>query len=381
MADLKTREYLLNGGTLEDLTRKWAIKVTPGKQYSNLVGLKYHLRDSPLTNPIVRECRGLVLDRDDDYKPVARGFDKFFNYGEPGADDVDWATAEVQEKIDGTLILLYEYDGQYLVATTGHPEAGGPVLTPSGSVRGTFAELFWRELYETHDMTATAAAPWLWRGARTAMIEMATAENRLVCGYAEPRLVLLGAREPQSGTEYGPWQLASALPAPRTFPLLGTPELIALELEKMRGTEDEGVVVVDRDFRRVKFKAPAYLSAFRLRFYSSVRSLVDVARNGGEVEVLAAFSWLYERVIEYRALIAAKAVDIEREYTRIRHLTDRKAFALEAVKTSCPAAMFAIRDGQYAGAVEYLNGIRVDALLALLNLDPKELSLEIPDEF
>jgi hypothetical protein len=51
--------------------------------------------------PIVRESRGVILDEADDWRVVARAFDKFFNYGESGADEIDWGTARVQEKVDG----------------------------------------------------------------------------------------------------------------------------------------------------------------------------------------------------------------------------------------------------------------------------------------
>ena len=38
---------------------------------------------------VVRECRGIILDETDGYKPVCVPFFKFGNYGEPYADDID----------------------------------------------------------------------------------------------------------------------------------------------------------------------------------------------------------------------------------------------------------------------------------------------------
>jgi len=55
---------------------------------------------------VVRECRGIILDETDNYRPVCVPFFKFGNYGEPYADDIDWNTARVQDKIDGSLINL-----------------------------------------------------------------------------------------------------------------------------------------------------------------------------------------------------------------------------------------------------------------------------------
>lgn len=48
---------------------------------------------------VVRECRGIILDETDGYNPVCVPFFKFVNYGEPYADNIDWNTARVQEKI------------------------------------------------------------------------------------------------------------------------------------------------------------------------------------------------------------------------------------------------------------------------------------------
>ena len=64
-----------------------------------------------------------MLDSDRDWQCVARPFDKFFNHGEDLAADVDWDTAVAYEKLDGTLVFLYEYDGEWLVGSTGTPPA------------------------------------------------------------------------------------------------------------------------------------------------------------------------------------------------------------------------------------------------------------------
>lgn len=66
----------------------------------NLVMFKYDQLNSDFHNDIVKECRGLILDADT-FEVVSYPFNKFFNYGEKYADDVDWHTSYVTEKIDG----------------------------------------------------------------------------------------------------------------------------------------------------------------------------------------------------------------------------------------------------------------------------------------
>lgn len=74
-------------------------------------------------NPIVRECRGLILDTD--YKAVCVPFFKFMNAEEPDSDlnAIDWASASVQQKIDGSLIKLFFDRGKWHIATNGTIDA------------------------------------------------------------------------------------------------------------------------------------------------------------------------------------------------------------------------------------------------------------------
>jgi RNA ligase len=66
---------------------------------------------------VVRECRGIILDETDGYQPVCVPFFKFGNDGESYADDIDWTTARVQEKIDGSLIKVWCHKGAWRVST------------------------------------------------------------------------------------------------------------------------------------------------------------------------------------------------------------------------------------------------------------------------
>jgi hypothetical protein len=98
---MNTQAYLRSGKTLEDLTSELGISVTKHETLP-LVILNYNQIESPKTHPIVRECRGLVLNSED-YSLVARAFGRFFNWGEV-ADEMpqfDWSTCKAYEKVDG----------------------------------------------------------------------------------------------------------------------------------------------------------------------------------------------------------------------------------------------------------------------------------------
>jgi hypothetical protein len=71
------REHGMVG--VETLKNKWAIKATPHKKHSNLLCFSYSQINSPFEEPLIKECRGLVLDAHDNFNVVAFPYVKFFN--------------------------------------------------------------------------------------------------------------------------------------------------------------------------------------------------------------------------------------------------------------------------------------------------------------
>jgi hypothetical protein len=104
---------------------RFAVRAKRHGKHSNLVQLKYSQIGSPMHEPIVQECRGLVLDEAERWRVVCRAYDKFFNIGEPNATEIDWPAARVYEKLDGSLMTLYRYGGAWHVASSGVPDASG----------------------------------------------------------------------------------------------------------------------------------------------------------------------------------------------------------------------------------------------------------------
>src|SRR5579885_729603 len=125
---------------LAELQQKYAILVKQHGTYPNLTLLKYNQLESPLTEPLVQECRWLILDSDDNWRVISRSFNKFFNSAEGHAAVIDWKTAKVQEKQDGSLCVIYHYDNRWHVQTSGTPDATGDV----NGLNLSFADLFWR---------------------------------------------------------------------------------------------------------------------------------------------------------------------------------------------------------------------------------------------
>src|ERR1700753_3130163 len=104
--DVSLLQTALRAGTEtpESLLAKYAIKSKPHGLYPALLMMKYDQIASNFAEPMVREARGIIFAREDNWRVVARPFDKFFNHGDPMAAVIDWPSARVQEKLDGSLM-------------------------------------------------------------------------------------------------------------------------------------------------------------------------------------------------------------------------------------------------------------------------------------
>jgi RNA ligase len=121
-------------------------------------------------------CRGLVLD--DAGNIIARPFGKFFNYEEvynqvPTKGDYVY----VQEKMDGSMGILFYYEGEWIMATRGS-------FTSDQAVKGMeiAKRLFNLDAFEK---------------SITYLCEIIYPENRIVVNYDEEKLVFLGASTPK----------------------------------------------------------------------------------------------------------------------------------------------------------------------------------------
>ncbi len=112
---LNVQKYLKYGKTIEDLAAELGIK-SQKHDTLPLVILNYDQIESPKTHPIVRECRGLILNSDT-YDLVAKSFNRFFNWGEV-ADELklfDFSDFYTSTKEDGSLVTLFYFDDKWFI--------------------------------------------------------------------------------------------------------------------------------------------------------------------------------------------------------------------------------------------------------------------------
>jgi hypothetical protein len=346
--------------TLDSLATKYAIKVKPHPRFPNLVQLKYNQIDSPMGDPLVQECRGVIFDTAD-WRIVARPFNKFFNQGEGHAAPIDWQTARVQEKLDGSLMILYWHDLEWHVASSGTPDAGGEVNNAPGT---TFKDLFWQTWdamgYDTDGLDTEV----------TYMFELMTKYNRVVVQHAEPKIVLIGARARESGQEIRSNAFGNQFQVVREFPMGSLDEVMA-SMEHFSGLEQEGYVVVDDLFNRVKIKHPAYLAAHHMVGSLSPKRLLEIVRQGETPEILAYFpEWTAEANalrIKYEDLVTEACI----EYQKVRDIPVQKDFALAIKDSRHRSAMFTLRAKKIDNLGQFYRELRIESLADMLGLKEK----------
>jgi len=250
------------------------------KDYGHKILLKYHQIDSRKwkTVPAVRECRGLILEKDS-YAVMSMLFKRFFNKGESGEDAIDYNTARVFKKEDGSLIGLY-FDwvlNDWAVQTSGTADANTPVNNDADL---TFRNLFLKTI--TADLSA-------FNTDYIYAFELCTPYNIVVTPHVVCYTKVLTIRDRISLKELS-WadvktecaRLGISFVDSYTFDAKNVTE-IAKELPAV----EEGYIVCDADFNRIKVKNPAYVVLHHLKGKTHKEDLFEILFKGESDEFLA----------------------------------------------------------------------------------------------
>ena len=255
----------------------------------DLVMFKYDQTSSDLSIPLVQECRGLILDAHT-FEVVSFPFTKFFNYGEPLAVDVDWKSAYVTQKLDGSLAKVVNLDGEFLISTNGMIDAFKCNLPENyGRPFDTFGELFMEGL-KFYGLTKEDF-PRLFKPGITYMFELTSPWNQVVVNWAETKVWFLGQRDNSTFKEtfFGDSELADVFDTPKVYPITNVDECV--EAAKELPDNEEGYVVVDKDFNRIKIKSPRYVQLHYMagnQIWSPTR-VMEIIRDNEISEYVAYF--------------------------------------------------------------------------------------------
>ncbi len=355
---MELQDYLRNWG-LTRLCNEFKIKVNRHKDFPNLVCLKYSQLESPLDNKIVQQCRGIILDEKENWQIVSYPYDKFFNYGETQAATINWDNAIVYDKLDGSLMILYYYQGKWQVQSSGTPDAIGQVHSAKFSFKYLFWEV-WQQL--GYELPTTKQ--------HCFMFELMTPYNRIVVRQDSNKIVLHGVRNLKTLQEENPlnWAKKTGWEIVETYPLKDLKTVIdnSKYLDPM---ESEGYIVCDEDFNRIKIKSSEYVAVSHMRDGFSTRKLLDIVLTNEGEEFLNYYpEWqgLYDQIqSKYETLVK----EIENVYLQHQDIANQKDFALTIKHLPYAGTLFALRAGKVSSVKESLKNTSINKLEQLLDIN------------
>lgn len=306
----------------------------------DLVSLKYNQIESPMHEPIVQQCRGMVVDVGCK-KVLAWPYNKFWNHGEAGAAAIDWGTARVQEKLDGSLMILYwrDIENGWTVASSGTPTAGGSF----GSDERTFRDAFWAHVGVDGLLWVRSADV-----RATYMLELCDSPNRVVVRHERPRLVIHGARWLESGKEFSRTELeehAARMHCEivREFPIASVADCLAAA-EALDPLQQEGFVVVDAAFNRVKIKSPRYVILHHMKGEATPRRAIELWQTGETGELLSHFPEMASAIMPIQEQLDGIAQQAVKDFDENRARPSRKDFAIAIKDRPWSSVLFRLLD-------------------------------------
>jgi len=281
-------------------------------------------------------CRGMVIDVEGNI--LARPFQKFKNYEEHDPSEIDMSQKfDIFEKMDGSLIIVFYYEPrmEWIVAS-----------------RGSFISEQSLEAKKMLDVNVYDKLSKI----DTYLFEILYPENRIVVDYGNRReLVLLARIETKTGFElyyedlaqwYSKW-----FTVVKKYDIKNVKNLI--ELKALEEDNREGFVIRFTNGFRVKVKFTEYIRLHGILTNVSNLTVWEHLKNHYNFDELLDrvpdefYDWLQRTV----KILQEEFNKVERlallEFVRIYHIngiTDRKDFAMEALKTEHRSILFKLYD-------------------------------------
>ncbi len=283
-----------------------------------------------LWTPETRQCRGIISTLDGEI--VARPFDKFFNVDESEETRLDALLArggdvEITDKLDGSMVAVWYHDGSWHTSTRGS-------FTSTQALAAAWWLAAHPQRLENVSLLKTT----------TLLCEWCAPDNRVVLKYDTPELIIIGARDLQTGMDYNHHGLQTIghLTGLRVTSLQ-TDTLDAFAAARVSSVGCEGWVARWPDGFRVKIKTADYLRLHKLVSGFSAARVRDVLLAAGD-------SWetyLADLPEEFRteagrmaavmqSAAAERLTALQASYARLKPLAsdNRKAYALAVLQES-----------------------------------------------
>jgi RNA ligase len=286
------------------------LNYTPKTQYESL------------WNEFTLSCRGLIVDSS--YNIKARCFKKFFNYEEARQEISSRANLafDVQEKIDGSLGILYWIKDKPFISTRGSFDSKQALVATE--ILHSYGKLRLDE-------------------SLTYLFEIVYPENRICVDYGTKRdLIFLSAFDIQSGKEV---KIKTDFPSCQSFSF----DKDFDSIKKLNWPNKEGFVVRFEDGFRFKIKFDEYVNLHNVIFSISSKSIWDCLRNKKDLPLDLIPDETYKWVKQNSEKLKTSYLEIESStrqvFQKIQFLP-RKEFAIAANEYKYPSILFKMLDNR-----------------------------------
>jgi len=355
---LEVQKYLMSGKTLSDLTNEFGIHTN---QYKTLVALNYDMIDSPKSHPIVLDCRGLILEIGS-WKVISYPFRRFFNINEVPelTGDFDYSTAVGLQKLDGTLIELFNYNDEWLMSTR---------MIIQNDIKILFTDFTFLSLF--HETVKHYQLLWQFLDkSYTYVFELTAPENRVVTIYDKRELHLLTVRnqflKEVPLEELQEWSRKIGVPIPIIVDIGNKQSII--DLAKNLATLEEGFVAVNYNqlendglsFKRIKIKNPSYVAIAHIKDRAcSTRALLGLIYDNQQDEFVGYFPEFASIVNTIKTKWDSFLKRIEEDELKYMDTfqLDKKSFASNMKQWKNTSYMFMRYEKKVGSFKEFLNNL------------------------
>lgn len=271
-------DYIKNNKDWQDKLKPYMKTIAPVDFNAKWVVPMYCLFDIPSNKnllKVIMQCRGSVVNKDTG-EIICAPFVKFWNFGEKYAADIDWDSAKVTHKRDGWIFEMFKYNNEVYFKSNGRcvskmsPGApvdiipGLPVLKDMGEVLARAWKLgSGEDLYFAKDGHLTVDSEWVKAlpSNCTLCFELESPWNRIHTDLVNDAKLWFIMYRDQNGDEhdiYNVDELNIPFERPQLYNWKSEKEMLDSLKTWTAKDNGEGVVVVDKNFNRVKIKTEDY---------------------------------------------------------------------------------------------------------------------------
>lgn len=286
-----------------------------------------------LWDEVTLQCRGLITDINGSV--VARPFRKFFNIEE--GKHTPTSEFDVYEKVDGSLIIAFWYDGGWIIASR------GSFVSEQAAAASA---IFFNELSHNFSIGITY------------LFEFTADWNRIVVDYGEkPNLTLIGAIRTEDGTE-ATWDQLNRIAKGANCDVVKRYDGIKdySILKDTIKSNQEGFVIRFSNGDRMKIKGDEYVRLHKIMTNLRTVNVWEALSSGTDISTILQNvpDEYYKKISDYEQKLKDTFAYIKAEAEFVydfiyAHLQDKdsdKEFAFHARAYFFHSVLFAMRNGK-----------------------------------